>query len=411
MFTLFELLYLMMYFMTFFGFLSFSLYDLQQSENERHSMSKADRYLSILDEYLYSEILENIDNVYQLNKDTDTILVSVDDSEISKFQLLLLYDMFPNSNKIAVCLGNDNSDNIKLCEQLNFKYYNKFKEYSESNLNDEKKFMIQYCKLCNIKYCFMNINNNKLMSIIFNGIFNNDYREDIYNLDKSEEDSIFVYNFFSNEKIYLSYVNLWEHVFSNFENNYINNYYYHQDLINDNWRTNLTLTYNQLKNNDNNLSSKINNLFDSSKFKYGIIINLDNNNLPYWLWENIFSQYCDNFNLNVEKQVIQTLYFTITQNKNDDGEILQDWRYNYNNGTFVLYNYSKLQNIINTCEEVELNSTELNSAELNNNLELFLNGNIIYKVLETSKNEYLNYYNINLNLDNTNNESIFYNLN
>ena len=35
--------------------------------------------------------------------------------------------------------------------------------------------------------------------------------------------------------------------------------------------------------------------------------------------------------------------FTITRNKKDDGEILLDWRYNYNNGVFILYNHSKIQ--------------------------------------------------------------------
>ena len=392
--------------MTLFGFSSFSLYYLQKSENKRKIMNNVDRYLSILDEYLYFDILENINNFYDLNKDIENIIVYVDDSEISKCQLLLLNDIFQDSNKIAMCLDNDNLHIMKLCEELDFKYYNKSKEYLDSNLNDKKEFMIQYCKLCDIKYCFMNIDNNELMNIIFDGFFNNDYREDINNMEKSEEDCIFVYNFFSNEKIYLSYINLWDHYFGNFKNNYIDNYYYHQDLINDNWRTNLVLTYNQLKKDDSNLSTKINNIFDNSKFKYGAIIKLDNDNLPYWLWENIFSQYCDNFNLDVEKHVIQTLYFTITQNKKDDGAILQDWRYNYNNGVFVLYNFSKLQENLYNCDEVDSQF-----FELNNNLELFLNGNIIYKVLETSEKEYLNFDNINLNLEDTNNEAVFYNFN
>ena len=46
-------------------------------------------------------------------------------------------------------------------------------------------------------------------------------------------------------------------VLINLGNNYIDNYYYHQDLMNDNWRTNLILTYNQLKKDDDNLSSKL----------------------------------------------------------------------------------------------------------------------------------------------------------
>lgn len=406
MFTLFESFYLMMYFMISSGFFSFFLNHLQNLENNRKNTTEMDRYLSVLDEYLYFDIVDNINNFYDLNKDMDCLMVYVDDSEISKFQLLLLHDMFPNSEKIAICLSNDNLDITRLCDELNFKYYNKFDEYLNSDEKDRREFMIRYCKLCNIKYCFMNFNNNELMSVIFDSFFNNDYRKNINTIDKSEENCIFIYNLFCDEKIYLAYVNLWDHCFGNLGNNYKDNYYYHQDLINDNWRTNLRLTYNQLKKDDNNLSKKINNLFDNVKFKYGAIIRLDNDNLPYWLWENIFHEYCDNFNLDIEKQVIQTLYFTITENKKDDGEILQDWRYNYNNGVFILYNFTKLQEILYESEEVDSSH-----FQLNNNLELLLDGNIMYEVLEHSDEEYLNFHQLNLNLEDTNNEEVFYNFN
>ena len=405
MFTLFELLYLMMYFMISSGFFSFFINHLQNLENKRENLNQIDGYLSILDEYLYFDILENIEKFYSFNKAIDNILVFIDESEISKCQLLILSDLFPNTNKIAICTGNNDLNIMNLCDELNFSYYNKQVEYLESNLN-EKEFMIRYCKLCNINYCFMNIDNNELISIIFDGFFNNDYREDINSIEEHEEDDIHIYNFFSNVKIYLSYINLWDHYFGNLGNNYIDNYYYHQDLINDNWRTNLILTYNQLKKDDSNLSTKINNLFDDFKFKYGAIIKLDNDNLPYWLWENIFSQYCDDFNLDIEKHVIQTLYFTITENKKDDGEILQDWRYNYNNGVFVLYNFTKLQEILYESKEVDSSY-----FQLNNNLELLLDGNIMYEVLEHSDEEYLNFHQLNLNLEDTNNEEVFYNFN
>ena len=166
------------------------------------------------------------------------------------------------------------------------------------------------------------------------------------------------------------------------------------------------LTYNQLKRENSDLSSKIKNLYNHNEYKYGVIIHLDNDNLPYWLWENMFSQYCDNFNLTVEKHVIQTLYFTITQNKKDDGEILLDWRYNYNNNIFILYNYTELQNMLNNC-----NIVETGTFEVNNNIESFLDGNIIYEVLDDSENEFLTFNDINLNLENTNNEDIFSNFN
>ena len=128
--------------------------------------------------------------------------------------------------------------------------------------------------------------------------------------------------------------------------------------------------------------------------------------MPYWLWENIFNEFCDSFNLDIEKQVIQTLYFKITENCKDDGEILQDWRYNYNNGVFVLYNFTKLQEILYESEEVDSSH-----FQLNNNLELLLDGNIMYEVLEHSDEEYLNFHHLNLNLEDTNNEEVFYNFN
>ena len=216
MFTLFELFYLVMYLTTLFGFFSYSLSHLQSLENGRKDLSEIDRYLSVLDEYLYFDIIDNIDNIYDLNKNMEILMVYVDDSEISKFQLLLLYDMFPNSEKIAICLSDDDLNIMRLCDELNYKYYNKSDEYLNSDVKDKKEFMIRYCKLCNIKYCFMNINNNELMSVIFDSFFNNDYRKNIDNIDKSEEECIFVYNLFSNEKIYLSYVNLWDHCFDKF---------------------------------------------------------------------------------------------------------------------------------------------------------------------------------------------------
>jgi len=394
-----------MYFITIGGFFSIAIDYLTESDENRILLSINDDYLSILDEYLFYDLVENVESFYDLNTGVDNIIVYVDNSEVSKCQLLLLQYMFPSSNKIAICLDKDNIDIINLCDKLNFKYYNKMTEYVDSEFKHIKDFMIYYCKLCDIKYCFMNIDNNEVVGIIFDSIFDNHYVENVNNIDKSEEEGgIIVYNLFSNPKFFLNYVNLWDNHFGIVSNNYTDNFYYHRDLINDNWRTNLVLTYNQLKKEDNDLSSKIRYIFDDCEFKHGVIINLDNKKLPYWLWENIFSQYCDNFNLEVEKQVIQTLYFTITQNKKDDGEILLDWRYNYNNGVFILYNHTELQNLLNT-----FNQIDSNKFEINNSIESFLKGQLIYEVLDDSSDDYLNFHQVNLNLEDTNNEDIFTN--
>jgi hypothetical protein len=405
MFTFFEVLYLMMYFMTLIGFFSFSISHLDSSlENDEIYINSVDKYLSVLDEFLYDDLLDQVNRFYKFDKDNESIMVYVDNSEVSMCQILLLNDLFPDNDKIAISIDVNDQHILKLCEELNLKYYNKLEEFTNSKYDNLKDFMIEYCELCDIKYCFMNIDNNKLMSIIFDGLFNNNYTENINNIHFCNENNIQIYNIFSNPKIYSSYINLWDHMFGNLENNYSDNYFYHQDLVNDNWRTNLMLTYNQLKNDDDQLSNKIIDLYDNIQCKYGVIIKLDTNNLPYWLWENIFSQYCDDLNLNVEKHVIQTLYFTITKNKKDDGELLLDWRYNYNNGVFVLYNHTELQNVLNNCEE-----TDISEFNVINSLESFLNGNILYVVLEESENNTLEYYKINLNLDDTNNEDIFKN--
>ena len=421
MFTSYELLYLIIYFITFSGYFTYSICNLKELQYDKKIIDDSEKYLSILDEYLFYDIVENVDNFYNFNKEIKDIIVCIDNSEISKLNLLLLHDLFPNSNKIAICLDKDEPSILKLCKELNFKYYNKFNEYIESQIKNTKDFIIEYCKLCNIKYCFMNIDNNEVMTIILNGIFNNDYKYNINNIENFIEDEISIYNILSNSHIFLSFINLWEHYFDDLDNNYINNYYYQQDNINENWRTNLMLTYEQLKLDNNNISKKINTLFEQAEFKYGIIIKINDNNIPYWLWENIFSQSIDTFNLSVEKQVIQTFYFTIKQNKKDDGEILLDWRYNYNNGVFILYNHSKLQELLDDCEKVETDNVKtdyieneylkINNFEIKNNLELFLDGKIMYKVLETCDELYLQFNNIKLNLNDTNNKDLFNNFN
>jgi hypothetical protein len=425
MYTSFELLYLIIYFITISGYFTYSICNLKQLQYDRKIIDENEKYLSILDDYLFYDIVENIDKFYNFNKEIKDIIVYVDNSEISKFNLLLLHDLFPNSNKIALYLEEDDSNILNLCKELNFKYYNKFDEYSKSPIKNTKEFIIEYCKLCDIKYCFMNINNNEIMTMILNGIFNNDYNYNINNIESSTKDEIFIYNILSNPQIFLSFVNLCEYYFNdednNINNNNINNYYYIQDNINENWRTNLMLTYEQLRLDNNNISKKINTLFEHSEFKYGSIIKINDNNIPYWLWENIFSQISDKFNLDVEKQVIQTLFFTIKQNKKDDGDLLLDWRYNYNNRVFILYNYSKLQQLLDNCEKVEMDNVKkdnveneylkINNFEINNNLELFLDGKIIYKVLDTCDESYLQFNNIKLNLNDTNNKDLFNNFN
>lgn len=404
MFTLPEVLYLGVYFTTLVGVFCYTIKQLNTFDEEENNIDNVNKYLSLLDEYLYIELSELVDETFEFDKDVESILVYVDSSEVSKFQLLLLFDLFPDANKIAICLEDNDNDVIELCEELDFKYYNKSTEFLESECSNIKEFMIKYCEFCGVKYCFTNIDNNKIINTIFNSFFSNEYTADIESYEKTSHCDVIVYNIFCNEKIFLSFTNLQHLYFEKFSDNYIDNYYFNQDLLNSTWRSNLILTFNQLKNDDLKLEKKIKNLYDNSECKYGVIISLDNNNLPYWLWENILLQYSENLNIKIEKQVIQTLYFTITKNRKDDGELLQNWRYNYNNGVFVLYNYLELQSMLNNCNKVNSN---YNNKD--NSLKCFLNGYITYRVLEDTCDDFLNYSEIDLNLNDQNNNEIFYN--
>ena len=195
MFTSF-LLYLIIYFITFSNiFILHNLKQLMGSEKFEITKNK-NEYISVLDQYLFYDIVENVDNFYNLDKDIENIIVFIDNSETSKFNLLLLYDLFPNSNKIAICLDKNDLNIFKLCNELNFKYYNKFNEYNESQVKNKKEFILEYCKLCDVKYCFMNVDSNQVMTMILDGIYNNDYKNDISNIEISTEDDINVYTYF-----------------------------------------------------------------------------------------------------------------------------------------------------------------------------------------------------------------------
>lgn len=406
MFTSFEISYLTFYFFSMFGFFGFMLNKLNLLENERKLTNSVEKYISVMEDNMFCDLVDNIDDNYDLNSEINKIIVSVHDTELSKCILMVLSQLFPNSQKIAIGFSDETFEIIKLCEELDFDYFNKLDEYLDSNCKDEKEFLIHYSKICDVKYCFMNFDNNDLMDLILNGIFNNNFTVDINNIEHQNIDNIHIYNLFYKPELFLNFVNIWDHYFGNLNDSYIHNYYYHQDLVNENWRTNLFLTYNQLRKDDNILSEKVSSLFETKTYDYGVVIKVDKDNLPYWMWENMFNQFADNYDLTVEKHVIQTLYFTITQDKKDDGEILLDWRYNYNNGVFILYNHTKLQKILYNCD-----ITDTSESDILNNVESFVNGNIVYQVLQSSDEDYLSFNDIFLNLEDTNNEDLFHNFN
>ena len=106
MFTLPEVLYLGVYFTTMVGIFCYTINQLstiKEDGNNVDNVDNVDKYLSLLDEYLYLDLSDLVDETFKFDKDVESILVYVDSSELSTFHLLLLFDLFPDTNKIAIC--------------------------------------------------------------------------------------------------------------------------------------------------------------------------------------------------------------------------------------------------------------------------------------------------------------------
>ena len=407
MITDFELGYLFFYFYTLSGFFVYSLNLLIHYSRERKLLEHIEQQndcTSLLCNENFYDLCNDLSENYDLDDDIDKVILCVDDDIFSRILILLVNELFPNSSKLIFdCSESHYNEHFieKYCLD-NTKYFNKSEELDHETFEDRRKIILQYCENCDVKYCFMNYTNNDLMDDVNEAIFTNNFNINFDNYEIFSENDVTIFNPLINTSNFFSFMTVWDDNVGLNTNDVNEKYYYFQDLLYDNWRDNLLLTYNQLKDKNNVLNDKIQNLFNITKYKYGVTINLEDDRLPYWLWENIFNQIIDDFNINVEKQTIQTLYFNIVNNKKDDGEILNDWRYNYNNQTFILYNFTELQERINSCV------LDNNSYDVNNSIERFLDGKLIYEVMDEGEDT-LEYRNINMNLDDTNNESIFTN--
>ena len=71
-------------------------------------MTRVNNYLQLLDEYLFFVQLK-ISIIYDLNKDMDNIILCVDNTEVSKCQMLVLNDMF---QKVINCNRLEQSDDL-----------------------------------------------------------------------------------------------------------------------------------------------------------------------------------------------------------------------------------------------------------------------------------------------------------
>jgi len=407
MFTYFECIYLSLYLFSLLSFFTLSFVKLNYFEDTRVKMSYLELCDNLVNDSEFLDLQDNIIKEYDLNCDIEQILVCVENNTKSKLLLLLLDSIFPESKKIAIHLDND--ETIKnLCEEYDYLYYNKTdefkKEYNYATYDNKLQFILDYSNICNIKYCFMNFCNNDIMDVIIDGMCENNYSTDISKFNTFEYDNVNVYNIMSNM---IHYFNLMAVYNKYFEDNNISfelpNYYKFRDLYNDNWRNNFILTYNQLRDQNYELDSKIISLLSIKDYDNGSVFNLTNKDtIPYWIWENMFNQIIDNHNISVEKEVIQTLYYSVNKTNTDEGEILQNWRYYFNENIFVLYNYKNLQSILEDCVE----STSGNET-FSNSLENFLNGKLKYKILSDTENLDIN--DIELNLEDISLEEIFSN--
>lgn len=407
MFTYFECIYLSLYLFSLLSFFTLSLVKLNYFEKSRVKMSYLELYDNLVNDYDFLDVQDNIIEEYDLNCDIEQILVCVENNTKSKLLLLLLDSIFPESKKIAIHLDND--ETIKnICEEYDYFYYNKTnefkKKYNYATYDDKLQFILDYSNICNIKYCFMNLCNNDIMDIIIDGICENNYSTDISKFNMFEYDNVNVYNIMSNRIHYFNLITIYNKYFE--DNNIsfeLSNYYKFRDLYNDNWRNNFILTYNQLRDENCELDSKIVSLFSIKDYDNGSVFNLTNKDTtPYWIWENMFNQIIDNHNISVEKEVIQTLYYSVNKTNTDEGEILQNWRYYFNENIFVLYNYKNLQSILEDCVE-----SKSENETFSNSLENFLNGKLKYKILSDTENLDIN--DIELNLEDISLKEIFTN--
>ena len=249
----------------------------------------------------------------------------------------------------------------------------------------------------------MNVNNDDLMHMVLESFYTNNFNFNLNNISSYTEDNVNIYNILSlyDQNYIEDLLNIFNFKY-NKTNPVISNYFNYLNITNNYWKENIISLYDQYYEDENNLSTKVNDIFDNNKIcEHGIIINFIDNFIPYWLWENIFRHMIDNLDIKVEKQLVQTLYHIIIEGKDNNGKFLDNWWFSYSKKQFILYDLNKLQDKIYSCEEN-------NMLNVDNTMENFLNGIISYEVLDDS-NDILIYSDIKLNLEDTTNEQIFNN--
>jgi hypothetical protein len=357
--------------------------------------------------------IENIINTFETKiiDDDETLVVQVNNTSTSYLNLILLNIMYNNNTKIAVNLTEESDDKIKLfCRKLGFIYFNKKEEYDDKYINytnnNIMNEMVEYCNKTYSDHCFTLLNNEDMMEYVLEKLYNFSFNENEQKLKQSYYQGINFYNLLINQTeedinrivddLDIEYDNS-----SNTNSEFINNYFNLLDFKHNNWRNNLSTVYHQLYMN-NKTDHKIEEIFNIKKYLFGFTIELIDDVIPFWMWDDLFTYISENISNDIEKHVIQTLFFSIVNNHdNIDTYLASSWRLNYSNNVIVIYNVSQLQ-----CNIDEVDIMEKN---VYNSISSFLDGDIVYEIIDDSNEDYLFFNNVNLNLEDTNNELLFYN--
>jgi hypothetical protein len=407
---MFEFYYLLYHFICFTGFFyTLIIYMNNYTKNQQLKYENVETSESFYD-------VQSIINAINMDsigiEDTESIIVNVNNTSTSYLNLILLNNLFNKNTKIAVNLTEESDDNLKLfCRKLGFIYFNKIEEYNEKYMNytteNIREEMIEYSNKTSSTHCFTLLNNEDLMNFVLENMYKFSFTENEQKLRHCEYKGINFYNLLINhceedinrivDELEIEYDNS-----LNTNSEFTNNYFSLLDFKHDNWRLNLSTLYHQLYIN-NKTNHKIEEIFDIKNYLFGTTIEMIEDTVPFWMWFDLFKYISEHISEDIEKHIIQTLYFCIINNKtNLDTQLIHNWRLNYNNNTIVIYNVEQLQNSID-------NATVIDSDGIYNSISLFLDGDINYEITDDSNSDDLKFSDVILNLEDTNNESLFNN--
>lgn len=407
---MFDFFYLIFHFMFFSGF-SYILttFMINYVKNQQLEYENVESSLSAYDvqSVIYSLDIDDI-NI----EETDSIMVNVNNTSTSYLNLILLNNLYNKNTKIAVNLTEESDDNLKLfCRKLGFIYFNKTKEYNEKYMNYSHESimneMVEYSHKTSSTHCFTLLNNEDMMDFVLENMYNFSFIENEQMLVQNKYKGVTFYNLLINhceddinrivDELEIEYDNS-----LNTNGEFTNNYFSLLDFKHDNWRQNLSTVYHQLYIN-NKTDHKIEEIFNINKYIFGMTIEMIEDTIPFWMWDDLFKYISEYISGDIEKHIIQTLYFSIVNNNtNIDTQLIHSWRLNYNNDMIVIYNVKELQD---TIDDATVSDTE----NVYNSMSLFLDGNIIYEITDDSNDDDLKFSDIILNLEDTNNESLFNN--